>query len=90
MPNEKRRYWMDESYKTIKVTVDKWIKAKMEGNYTCPECGSILLIVSFVGGAYAFCSKCKEYFVEATTCQKCGMDYAPLQLHMCESLKDAR
>ena len=41
---------------------NKWIKAEIEGDFTCPDCKEIMMLVSQETWGYAFCPKCKQYW----------------------------
>ena len=48
----------------IIVDVDEWIKVhKIYGNYKCPKCGNILIVISTHGNPILFCIKCNKYFM---------------------------
>lgn len=57
-------YNMDELEEvTIRIyeTV-KWKEARLEGDFRCPDCGSIMIIIGPFK-AYAFCLKCEKYWI---------------------------
>lgn len=57
--NEIESNWTNE----IDVKAN-WIEAKMKGNYKCPKCKKVMIIMCASHLAYAFCSNCKTYFID--------------------------
>jgi len=53
---------MPEEERNIDVRIEKWVEAKLKGNYRCPHCGRIMIVI---GGFenYAYCPNCERYFV---------------------------
>jgi len=43
----------------------RWREAKIKGDFSCPDCGQMMIVIPTPGVAYAFCPKCMRYFVEA-------------------------
>jgi len=44
------------------VRVEKWVEAALTGNYRCPYCGRVMIVI--VGPvSYAYCPHCERYFV---------------------------
>ena len=55
---------------TIKITHgSKWIDAQIEGDFYCPTCKSLLVVMlaGYLAGyiPYAYCPVCKKYLVPA-------------------------
>uniref|UniRef100_A0A6M3L442 Uncharacterized protein n=1 Tax=viral metagenome TaxID=1070528 RepID=A0A6M3L442_9ZZZZ len=42
----------------------RWREAKIKGDFSCPDCGQVMIVIPTPGMAYAFCPKCMRYFVE--------------------------
>ena len=42
----------------------RWREAKIKGDFSCPDCGQMMIVIPTPGVAYAFCPKCMRYFVE--------------------------
>ena len=53
--------------KETKITLPKkgkWIELKLEGNFNCPSCNSILIVMNGINlEPYAFCTKCNKYWI---------------------------
>jgi len=47
---------------TIEITVNKWIEAELKGNYRCPCCSRIMIVIGGLA-TYAYCPHCERYFV---------------------------
>lgn len=46
----------------IQVGDIEWEKAEVEGNCKCPDCGSVMVVISRDTWGYAFCPKCESYW----------------------------
>ena len=55
---------MKEYHIDIDVKAKKWVEAELKGNYKCPICNSTLILIVNTLITYAFCPKCKKYFVQ--------------------------
>jgi len=51
----------------IEYEIREWVEVSISGNYSCPVCGDILVIVPFqLPFTFAFCTQCKKYFLGIT------------------------
>jgi len=39
-----------------------WVEAELIGDYLCPDCKSLMMVVSKDTWGYAFCVKCHKYW----------------------------
>jgi len=44
------------------IRVEKWVEAELKGNYQCPHCGRIMIVIASLV-SYAYCPHCERYFV---------------------------
>ena len=44
------------------VRVEKWVEAELKGNYRCPHCGRVMIVIASLA-SYAYCPHCERYFV---------------------------
>lgn len=40
----------------------RWVKAELEGDFLCPDCKTIMVIIGMEIWAYAYCPKCNQYW----------------------------
>jgi len=44
------------------VRVKQWVEAELKGNYRCPHCGRVMIVIAS-SVSYAYCPHCERYFV---------------------------
>jgi len=51
-----------ERDQNIEIQIDRWVEAELKGNYRCPYCDRIMIVIASLA-SYAYCPYCERYFV---------------------------
>ena len=74
----------------IKVAEDTfWREIKkedIEGDFYCPKCGELLIVIPVVYLSIAYCPSCRKYFELMKKCKRCGVEYSVNEIHFCSGL----
>lgn len=49
-----------------------WIEAIIEGNFSCPKCGRLLVVIPTIVTSISFCLGCNKYFIPVRKEEKHG------------------
>ena len=61
-------------------------KEDIEGDFYCPKCGELLIVIPVVDLSIAYCPSCRKYFKPVKRCKRCGIEYNANEIHFCSSL----